>query len=259
MVHRLALVATLVAGPGALWCQTTPGMALTALQETRLAQQAVSIQEPGAALQHVRQARSMLAEIRKSAQPSAEPLLVPISAQVDSTSTYTPVKRSKSGEMTASRMKRRTSVREVEGDITTDQLNVTLASAHLDAAEDALERNDPVAAGSALAAVNNDVVRTETRADMPLMKLRENLELARARFLEGKNKAAATPLRSAAEALAEFRGGSPAVHPGEIDTMRTEIEAAERDARHGHAIDTSRLDFWLNQTKNLQREVFGVQ
>ena len=28
MFHRLVLVASLVAGPGALWCQNTPGMAL---------------------------------------------------------------------------------------------------------------------------------------------------------------------------------------------------------------------------------------
>ena len=42
MFHRLTLVAILVAGPGALWCQNTPGMALTVLQETRLAQQAVT-------------------------------------------------------------------------------------------------------------------------------------------------------------------------------------------------------------------------
>jgi len=259
MLHRLALVATLVAGPGALWCQNTPGMALTVLQETRLARQAVTSQEPGAALQHVRQAKSMLAEIRKSAQAASEPLLVPISAEVDSTTTYTPVKPSKSGEMTAARMKKRTSIREVEGDVTTDQLNVTQASAHLDAAEAALEGSDFVAAGTALAAVDNDVVRTQTKGDMPLMKLRENLELARARMVEGKEKAAATPLRSAAEALAEFRVQSPAIHPAELDTMRAEIDAAEREARHGHAIDASRLDSWLNQTKNIQREVFGVQ
>jgi hypothetical protein len=259
MFHRLTLVATLVAGPGALWCQTTPGMALTVLQETRLAQQAVTNQEPGAALQHVRQAKSMLAEIRKNAQPSSEHLLVPISAEVETTTTYTPVKPGKHGDMTAARMKKRTSIREVQGDVTTDRLDVMMASAHLDAAESALERSDMVAAGTALAAVNNDVVRTKTTGTMPLLKIRENLELARSRILEGNIKAAATPFRAAVEGIAAFRSSKPSIKPAELDTMRTEIEQAQRDAAHGNAVDMERLNFWLAQVNDLQQKISGVQ
>jgi hypothetical protein len=234
-------------------------MALTVLQETRQAQQAVTRQEPGAALQHVRQAKGLLAEIRKSAPPSAEALLVPISVQVDTTTTYTPVKPAKDGELTAARMKKRTSIREVQGDVTTDRLDVALASAHLDTAESALERSDLVAAGTALAAVNNDVVRTKTSGDLPLLKVRENLELARSRILEGNVKAAATPLRAAAEGIAAFRSGEPEVRPAELDTMHSEIEAAAREAFHGKPVAADRLDFWLNQVNDLQHKVVGVR
>jgi hypothetical protein len=259
MFQRLMLVATLVAGPGALWCQNTPGMALTVLQETRLAQQAVTSQEPGAALQHVRQAKSMIAEIRKSAPSSSEPLLVPINAEVETTTTYTPVKPSKHGDLTTARMKKRTSVREVEGDVTTDRLDVTQASAHLDTAEAALEGSDFVAAGSALAAVNNAVVRTKTTGDLPLLKVRENLELARARLMEGNVKASATPLRAAAEGIAAFHATEPAVRAGELDTMRTEFEAASRDAFHGRAADVDRLNLWIKEINDLQRKISGVE
>jgi len=259
MLHRLALVATLVACPGALWCQSTPGMALTVLQETRLAQQAVTSQEPGAALQHVRQAKSMIAEIRKSAPSSSEPLLVPISAEVETTTTYTPVKPAKNGDITAARMKKRTSIREVEGDVTTDRLDVTQASAHLDTAEAALERSDFVAAGSALAAVNNDVVRTKTTGDLPLLKVRENLELARARIMEDNVKAAATPLRAAAEGVAAFHGSEPAIRSGQLETMRTEFETASREAFHGHAVEIDRLNLWIKEVNDLQRKIYGVQ
>ncbi len=259
MFHRLTLVAALAVCPGALWCQNTPGMALSVLQESRLAQQAVTNQEPGAALQHIRQAKTLLAEIRKSAQPSSERLLVPVSTEVESTTTYTPVKPGKHGDMTAMRMKKRTSIREVDADVTTDRLDVTQASTHLDAAEAALERSDLVAAGTALAAVNNDVVRSTSSGTMPLTKVRENLELARSRILEGKVKASATPLRAAAEGIAAFRGREPLIDPAELDTMRSEIEAAERDAFHGHAVTTDRLDFWLGQVNDLERKVLGVQ
>ena len=258
MVHRLTLVAILAAGPGALWCQNTPGMALTVLQETRLAQQAVTSQEPGAALQHVRTAKSLIAEIRNAAPAAPDPLLIPISTDIETTTTYTPVKRAKDAEMTAARMKKRTSIREVQGDVTMDQLDVTRASGHLDDAEAALERSDFVAAGTALAAVNTDVVRTNTTGDIPLLKVRENLELARARILEGKVKAAATPFRAAAEGIATFQASAPKVRSAELDTMRSELFMAERDAAHGNAVATDRLDFWLSEINSLYRKLYGA-
>ena len=139
-------------------------------------------------------------------------------------------------------MKKRTSIREVEGDVTTDRLDVTHASAHLDAAEAALERSDWVAAGTALAAVNNDVVRTRAMGDLPLMKARENLELARARFQEGKEKAAVMPLRSAAEALATVQVAGSTERPAELDAMRAQIEVAAREASHGHRLAAGQID-----------------
>jgi hypothetical protein len=156
-------------------------------------------------------------------------------------------------------MQKRTSIREVEGDVTTDRLDVAQAVAHLDAAEAALGRSDLVAAGSALTAVNNDVVRTKTRGDLPLLKVRENLELARSRIMEGNVKASAPPLRAAAEGVAAFHGSEPAIRSSELDTMRTEFEAASREAFRGHAVDADRLNLWIKEINDLQRKISGVQ
>ena len=72
--------------------------------------------------------------------------------------------------MTARRMKKETSIREVDGQTTTTNLDVTAIAAQLADARAALERDDYDSARVALATVSTSVVTTKTEGSMPLAR-----------------------------------------------------------------------------------------
>ena len=246
-----------LAGLGIGWCQDPSGMAMGVLQQTRLAQQAIVSQQPDAALVHVRQARALTAELRKTAPIGHEPLLVPVSREIETTTTYRPVKRGKDTEI-ANRLKKDSSIREVEGEVITDRLDVTRAAMDLEKAEAALQHADWVAAASALDAVGTRVVHTQTQGEMPLLRARQNLELARSRMMAGKVKDAAAPLRAAALAMADFEKMGMAVRAEELEAMRADMELCARDVSHGHGAPVEQGSAWLDRVNAWQRQFFGM-
>jgi hypothetical protein len=228
-----------------------PGMAAGIVAQADLARQAVHSRDQSAALDHIRQAQSLAAEIQSKAAGQPQPLLVPIRQEKETTTTYTDVKRSKSGEMTASRLKKHTHISDVEQQISADELNVTAAADHLRAAQSDLERMDWTAADTDLASAGNLVHRDITNRDMPLMQVQRNLMLARQRLAEQKNSAAVLPLREAARALADFerQGASPQAQQAEA--MRQNIEAMASHIHHEASIAT--IDDWLRTLEQWQK------
>jgi hypothetical protein len=138
------------------------------LQQTRLAQQSLDARDKTAALDHIQSAIVLAAEIqRRSTGPG--PLLVPVYTEIETTRTYQPVKHH-GDVMTARRMKKETSIREVDGQTTTTNLDVTAIAAQLADARAALERDDYDSARVALATVSTSVVTTKTEGSMPLAR-----------------------------------------------------------------------------------------
>jgi hypothetical protein len=234
--------------------QDLPGMAAGVLQQTNLARQAISAHEKSAALDHVRQGLTLTTQIQQASGPE-RPLLVAVSKEIDTTTTYRPVKHRKSDEMNADRLKKNTSVREVEGTVTTSKLDVTSAADHLQTAQSALERDDWTAADSALAAIPGTMVQSSGNTYMPLMKAKENLQLARARVLDGKPKDAAAPLRAAAEALADWERQAPGPHTQEAESMRQSMLAYANNIHKDHADAVERITSWLTPVEQWNQAV----
>ncbi len=74
-----------------------PGMAVGILDQAKLAQQAVASHDKDGATDHIRQALSLSDEIRQNMPNAPQPILVPVYREIETTTTYTPVKH-KEGE-----------------------------------------------------------------------------------------------------------------------------------------------------------------
>src|SRR5579862_3551536 len=94
------LLVALVASAAA---QDVSSLAGGILEQSQLARDAVALQDKAAALDHINHALAAVQEIqtRSAGQPS--PLLITIYSETDATTTYRPVKRKKSDEVSADR------------------------------------------------------------------------------------------------------------------------------------------------------------
>jgi hypothetical protein len=219
------------------------GLAHGALNHADQARQAIARQDRDAAHRHLDQAAANLAALEKQGAPR----LVPMYTEIDKTSTYSPVKKGDSEVFTADRMKKKTTVRHVEGEYTSISLDVPAARRNLEAARAALNSADTAAADTALAAMQNSVVRKTIASHFPLLKARENLALARAKIQEGKAKDAAYPLRAAAEALREYEKMPGAAHLADAARVRDEIDAYARTVKDRHTDAPERIDEWSRE------------
>lgn len=221
-----------------------PGMAEGILDQVTLAQQSVASYDKDGALEHIKQGLSLADEIRQNSPDSARPILVPVYREIDTTTTYTPVKH-KDGEMSADRLKRDTSIRGVSGDVTTARLDVTAAAERLQNAQASVASGDWSGADRALAAVAASVVVTQSQGSMPLDMARQNLQLARARVIDGKYKDAAVPLRSAAQALGDFEKSCAPPRSSAVESARQAILGYANSIAHNHDDATGKIDEWL--------------
>ena len=80
---------------------------------------------------------------------------------------------------------------------------------------------------------------------MPLLKVRQNLQLAKARVLEDKYKEAAAPLRAAAEGLAQYQLLFPGPRAETAEAMRQEMETYARNIARDHVRAADKIDDWL--------------
>ena len=236
------------------WSQDLPGMAAGVLEQSKLARQAVMQRDNAAALNHIRQGKILAEEILKAAPPEPRPVLVQVYKDVDTTTTYAPVKRRKDDLLTTDRLKKDTSVRDVEGNVTTGKLDVNSADGHLDAAQQAVEGQDWVAADSELGAISASIIRTSVEGTMPLLEARQNLELARMRVLEGKFKDARVPLEVAAQDLAKYEQRVSAGRLQDVASVREQIQNYASNIAHNHENAATSIDSWLDSVNKWNNE-----
>lgn len=198
-------------------------MAVGILDQAAAAQTAVAQRDRAAALDHIQQGKALAAEILKSMASHSSPVMIEVRRDVETTSTYVDVKHRKNEEMSANRLKKNTTIGEVDQQVTASMLDVTSAAQRLDSAQDAVERTDWSAADTSLRAIPESVMQAKLDGNMPLMRAQENLELARARILNDRSKDARGPLRAAAQALADFERTAPGPHAEDAEYMRQKM------------------------------------
>ena len=225
-------------------------MAAGILTQADVARQAVRNRDQSAALDHIRQAQLLAAEIQRQSAGQPEPLLIPVRSETETTTMYTDVKRSKSGEMTAGRMKKNTHASDVEQQTSTDDLNVTTAVDYLSAAKSDLQREDWTAADTDLANVANLVHITAADEPASLLQAHQNLLLARARLVEEKYHDAVAPLREAEHALSDFEERDRGPLAQQAEDMRQDIEVMAAHIHRDGSID--KIDDWLHTLERWQ-------
>jgi hypothetical protein len=228
-----------------MWAQDLPGMAVGVLQQTDLARQAVARHDSAAALDHIRVGYTLADQILQAEPGAAHPVLVRVYQDIDTTTTYAPTKRSRTGEYSPDRLKKDSSIRDVEGNVTTARLDVTSAVARLSAAQNAVEHQNWVSAESELGAIPDSIIRTNVEGTMPLLEAKQNLELARTRVLENKYKDAAAPLRAAAQDLSAYEMLSPGPRATNAEYYRERIDTFAHIIRHRPADAVAQIDAWL--------------
>jgi hypothetical protein len=237
-------------GASVLIAQDLPGMAAGVLAQSDAARQAVRNRDQQAALDHIRQAQNLAVRILNASTGRPQPILIPVHSTTETTTMYTDVKRSKDGELTANRMKKRTHASDVESATSADQLNVTTAVDNLDAAYASIQHENWTDADTELGAVFNLVHTDTTTYPEPLMQAHQNLMLARARVANQEFKAAVMPLRQAGAALSSFEERDRGPLAQQAEDMRQDIEAmASHVSREGNL---ATIDDWLHTLERWQ-------
>lgn len=248
----IALIASAaLCGAATLSPQDPPSLAAGVLQQTDLARQAVRSRNQDAALRYVANAQTLMAGIQAQTAGQPPPVLIPVQETTETTTTYTDVKRSKGGELTASRMKRNTHISLVQQQTNAAELNVAGAQANLDAAQAALRRADWSGADTALAGILNLVQTSGANAPVPLLQARQNLLLAYNRVSAGDDKGAVAPLHEAAHSLADFEQQDHGSIGQQAEDMRQDIEGMAHNIRHDASLD--RIGDWLRTVERWQQ------
>lgn len=251
MRNQFLLIAVLATGAAA---QGLSGMAVGVLEQSRQAVTALQQNDRAAAADHITQAKALAAQILQTRTADSQPVMIETRRQVETTTTYADVKKSKSSEMSADRLKENTNVAGVDRQTTAYLLNVNSASQHLDAAQSALDRNDLDSASVALRAVPYDVVQTDLPSDEPLMRAQANLELARSRVLDGDSKAARVPLQAAAQALADYQRLYPGPNGEDAEYMRQEMLAYVPKLGQSETDTVDRINImWLDKIQKWEK------
>ena len=246
MLRRTILLVTVAAAAVA---QTdTSSLAAGVLDQTKQARQAIAAHDRDAAISHVRNASATVQLIQQNSPNAPRPLLVPVYRSIETTTTVTPVKKH-------DELKGNSSIRGVEGDTTTAQFDVTAAGDRLPAAQTALESGDWTTADSILAAIENSVSVSRTSGEMPLRMVRQNLELAKTRVMEGKYRDAELPLKSAAQALGNYEKRVSGPEAANMEAARQAMLGYATRVSHDHNGAADRIDSWLAMTRGWEPDV----
>jgi hypothetical protein len=231
-------------------------LASNVLTDTDQARRAIASNDKDTALQKVNHALDVVNMIQSAS--GAEAQVVPIYTELQQVAIIGPIEAAKARKegqaggtrrsntqsnpnTTESRQTETTpAVQEVKARYTSVSLDMGMAKDHLMAAKGALEKGSLEEADAALAAVQNGVVLTAVESDLPLLKARQNLILAKALAQQGRDPSG--PLKVAADALAEYAAISSDPHASEASKLRNEIEANLASAT------TDKIDSWWTQT-----------
>jgi hypothetical protein len=138
-------------------------------------------------------------------------------------------------------------VQEVEAEFTRVAVDLPVAVQHLEAARTALLNNNPRAADSALSAAEGAVIMVRVERDLPLVKARQNLALAKGMIRLGDFQSARAPLNEAVNALGTYSGP----HTAEAEQLQRQIAFSLSDNfGQNRQAAVNRIDQWWNELAN---------
>jgi hypothetical protein len=206
------------------------------LDYTNRARAAIKDSNQQLALQDVNKAESYLQQVEARAHGST---MIPVYQEFVSVSILSPVR--------AEQRARHSVVHQVAGDYTSVVVNTTVAKNNLAAAKTALEHQNLSTADAALSDVQEGVQIEATEADMPLVKARENLILARSNAREGKYGETQAALQAASKALGTYaQENGP--HASAARDLQQQIDSADKDLQQNHADILTKINQWWNTT-----------
>ncbi len=141
-------------------------------------------------------------------------------------------------------------VKWVEGGFSYIALDVDGAREHLQAARQALKNNDPGKADLELARAQESVDTGTIGTNMPLVRARENLSLARSDVSSGEYPQAKADLTAAANALKNYSKNGQAPHAQDAGKLSSQIQSAASTVRSKQTAASQKIDNWWNQLAN---------
>ncbi len=124
-------------------------------------------------------------------------------------------------------------------------LDTSAAETHLNAAREALDREDTKAADRELSAVQNALISETVAADVPLLRARENLAQAVRQAQHGDDNTAALSIHAAAEALESYSGPKA----DDAHALAREMRPSGQDREHPAV---SRIESWWDRVAQLE-------
>lgn len=219
------------------------------LYDTSQARTALKDNQRGQAAQDV--ARALQADNQMTSHH-----MVPLFSELDEYSVISPIAASRSAAVNAPNTTqtpanptrpKALAVRQVTGQYTMAELDPSLAKTHLQAAQQALANGNTQLADQALKGVEDSVILVSVGSDLPLLRARDNLVLARMDVRHGHFQKAQLDLQAACRALDTYAkdGGS---YSGQAETVRAEIQNFNQNIQSNHAQAATKIESWWNQT-----------
>ena len=135
----------------------------------------------------------------------------------------------------------------VEGGFSYIALDVNQARQHLQAAQQALDRNNAGQADIELARAEQAVDTGTVQTNMPLVRARENLTLARTDVTNGRTKDAKAELSAAANALNSYAAANAqAPHANDAKNLAQQIKSSSASLAN-NSTASQKIDNWWNE------------
>ena len=136
-------------------------------------------------------------------------------------------------------------VQDVAGQFTSVVVDKQMIQTHLQKAKQALQNSDYKAADEALAAAQDSVDVASVASDLPLLRARENLVLAKAAANSGDYQEARSALKSACSALRNYASTNSA-HAQDAKHLESQINNYQMSSDHSNA--SSQIQSWWDET-----------
>ena len=141
---------------------------------------------------------------------------------------------------------RNRNVQDASAAYTSVALNAQADKTQLEAAQQAVNKGQFQKADAALAAIQDGVVVTTVAGDLPLLRARENMVLARrASDREHYNEAHAA-LQASTNALSEYANGQ-GPHSADALALRSEIDTYNQNIEQTHADASTKIEEWWDR------------
>lgn len=240
--------------------------AVRALRLTDQARQSIINKDQSRATHDVQQALDLISQAGEKLPATGDnnTHVVPIFAELEQTSFLQPVlaakKESSNGEQQMASTQNPSSqesalpqsdqppvVKRVEGGYSYIGLDLNAAKEHLQQAKQYLSNNESGKADVELARAQQSVDTGSITTDMPLVRARENLSLARNEAQDGHYSQAKVNLTAASKALTEYGNSSQAKHANDAKDLSNQIKSFSGKIANHHQNAQSKIENWWNQ------------